>query len=305
MTCTGYCRRDTANPIPCRVMGGCGYVWQPACVLCNATLEHGHCCQPCQTGITRTLADIERLAHEAAVTTMPASGRGSGRPTPASRPPLTVDALDPALATVQLIEGDQSSATPILVLLEDWERVIRDDRNMAPYGPVSAQRLEQAGPAADNWWVASNVTLSQVLNFLRAQVEWACTAPDFDLEEFVRQIRLCRRALARWDNTSNRGGWRIPCPTVTDDGECGRVLHVARGEEEVHCKTCDVTRTTKNLLRVAGTEADVWVDIEAAAVLAGVNERTIRNWVKREYVARRGPYVRVMDIRRHAQTLSA
>ena len=305
MNCTGYCRRDTANPIPCRVMGGCGYEWQPECVLCQAQLEHGHCCRNCQSKIRRTLQDIERLAHMAAVTTIPASGRGSGRPTPSSRPPLTVAALDTALTTVEIIEGDRDTALPLLLLLEDWERIIRDDRGLTRYGPASAQRLEAAGPAAENWWIASNLTLSQVLNFLSAQIDWICTAPDFDLEEFTRQLRLCRRALARWDDASNRGGWRIPCPTVTTEGECGRILYVARGEEDVHCKACDVTRSTKNLLRVAGTEADVWVDIEAAAVLAGVSERTIRNWVKAKHVAKRGPYVRVLDIREHAHTLSA
>lgn len=299
--CLATCRRGEPF-IPCRVIGGCGVIWAPSCVLCTVALEAGHICQRCRHRIARDLDDIERLTLDAHAQTAPRQGTGARRTVPGSRPPLVVDALDPELALVRLIPGDPSSDVPMLEVLESWERAIREDRLYAPYGAASESRAILAGSDS------ATVTLVGVLRFLRGELDYAYYEPSFDLAEYARQLRLCRQAVARWDTDAHRGGWRVPCPTVTDEAECGQILHVSRGDgrdtSSVYCRGCDRDWDVERLLRVAGRDADVWVDIEAAATLAGVHERTIRKWITRGHVARRGPLVRVLDVRAYADRLA-
>jgi len=299
--CLATCRRGE-TVTPCRVIGGCGVEWATVCCLCTAQLEHGHLCPRCRHRLARYLDDIERLTLDAYTQTDPRAGTGGRRTVPASRPPLVLDALDPELTLIRLIPGDESSDVPMLEVLESWERSIREDRGLAPYGAASEARAVLAGNDSPT------VTLIGVLGFLRTELEWCATEPSYDLAEYARQLRLCRQAVARWDIDAPPKGWRIPCPTVTPDGECGRVLHVSRGDgtstTTVYCRGCDRDWDIERLLRVAGRDADVWVDIEAAAHLAGVHERTIRKWVARGHVTRRGQLVRVLDVRSYADQLA-
>jgi hypothetical protein len=207
---------------------------------------------------------------------------------------------------VRLIPEDPSSDVPLLVLLEDWERIIREDRGLAPYGMASEARLAATGPLHGASWARHTpVTLTGVIRFLHAVHDWVLTEPSFDLAEYARQIRLCRRAVSRWDADLAEPGWRVPCPTVTDDGDCAQVLKVSRGAESVYCRACGREWEITRLLAVAGRDADVWVDVEAAATMAGVHERTIRKWIAKGKVAKRGQLVRILDIREYATTLGA
>ncbi len=304
--CQIACRRgeDTA---PCRVIGGCDVTWAPVCVLCTVNLDDGgHICGRCSQRIRRDLDDILRLACEAYFHVEPCASRGQGRSVPGSKPPLTLDAVDPELALVRLVKDDPSSDVALLIVLEDWERIIREDRGLAPYGVVSEARLAATGPLNGATWAQhTTVTLTGVVGFLTAHHEWVCTEPSFDLAEYARQIRLCRKAVARWDADMDAPGWRVPCPTITDDGECGRILKVRRGDEAVYCRACGRDWELTRLLAVAGRDADVWVDVEAAATLAGVHERTIRKWVSKGAVEKQGQLVRVLDVRQHVHAMTA
>ena len=294
------CRRGQ-EATPCRIAGGCGVEWARACVVCTTRLEHGHICPACSQRIVDDLDAIVHLAAEAASQLVPATKAGQGRSVPASRPPLSVEALDPELSLVRIVDGDPSSDVPLLVVLEDWERIVREDRGLAPYGPASQARLRERAPHH----APTFATLTGVIGFLRAQHLWIIAEPTFDLGEYARQVKLCRKAVARWDVDRMEGGWRVPCPTTTEAGDCLNPLRVARGEESVYCRRCQRDWELTRLLAVAGRDADVWVDIEAAATLAGVTERTIRNWVKRKEVTKRGNLVRVQDVRAYAHTLGA
>jgi hypothetical protein len=214
-----------------------------------------------------------------------------------------VDAIDPELVLIRIISHDPSSEVPMLVLLEDWERVIREDRGLAPYGLASEARLAQARGLHATAYTAP-VTLTGVIRFLLAHHAWVTTEPTFDLAEYARQVRLCRRAVARWDDDSDPPGWRVPCPTTTEHGDCGQHLRVSRGDERAYCRACGRDWELPRLLAVAGRDADVWLDVEAAATLAGVHEQTIRKWVRRGHVAKRGQLVRILDVRQYAHSLS-
>ena len=303
--CEIACRRGE-EAIPCRVIGGCGVEWARVCVLCTAALDVGHVCQRCAQRIARDLDAILALAAEAAAHMDRPSKPGAGRSVPGARPPLVLDALDPELASIRLAQDDPSSEVPLLVVLEDWERIIREDRGLAPYGIASEARLAAVGPLhASAWSQHTPVTLTGVVGFLKAHHDWAMTEPSFDLAEYARQVRLCRKAVSRWDHDAREAGWRVPCPTVTDEGDCAQPLRVTRGAEVVYCRACGREWELPRLLAVAGRDADVWVDVEAAATLAGVHERTIRKWISRGHVSKRGQLVRILDVREYAHTLGA
>ena len=304
--CFSGCRRGE-DIAPCKVTGGCGVKWAAVCVLCATALDAGHVCARCSDRVRKDLDDILHLTAEAHTQTTPRQGTGGGaRSVPASKPPLAVDALDPELCLIRLVPDDPSSEVPLLLILEDWERIIRQDRGLAPYGLASEARLASVGPLHGSTWASHTpVTLTGVVRFLQGHHDWAMSEPSFDLAEYARQVRLCRKAVARWDSDAAPPGWRVPCPTVTEDGDCGQALRVSRGDEIVYCRKCGREWELPRLLAVAGRDADVWVDVEAAATMAGVSERTIFRWVRRGHVKKRGQLLRIIDVREYAQRLGS
>jgi hypothetical protein len=294
--------------------------WQRVCVLCairvhrqlqrelkreptqdelarrQTRLQAGHCCATCTGQIAADIHAIATLAQDAAAWIEPRSTMGGGsRPVPASRPPINVEAVSPELALVLLEPSDPDSAVTILECLESWERLIRDERRMSAYGPVSAHRTALAGTGS------TTLTLLSVCRFLGSQVPYATTEPDFSLESFAAQMRACAGTLRRWDRDAQDHGsrYRVACPTTTDEGECGAPLLLSLGNP-VHCRHCNRDWNPVTLLHIAGRDADIWLDSEAISLHLGIPERTIRHWGQRGRVARRGQLYRLGDITRRA-----
>jgi len=238
--------------------------------------------------ISRTLDEIVTLASSAAAFLDPgATGRTSpGAPSFGSKPPLNLDAVEPELALIELAPGDPSSAVPILEMLEMWERVIRDERGFLPYGPASFARNAHG-----------ESTLTGTVRFLRAEVDWMSEDVDFDLESFADHVRRAAGILRRWDADRDRGGprYRMPCPTITDDGECGNVL-IVTSSADTYCRICRRTWEPAHLLAVAGRDVDIWLDSEAISAHLGIPVRTIQHWGKTGKIARRGMLYRLRDI---------
>lgn len=256
--------------------------WEHACVLCAARgkatkVETGHCCVGCAGWLATAIADIARLAADAAAWVAPASSSGGGsRPVPGSRPPCNVDSLDPELT----LTGPPPSPT-VLEVLESWERMVRDMRGLAPYGPASAARL------ADGLYAGTSATLVGCVDFLGRSVPWVTTAEDFPLEDFADEMRACVRVLRRWDVDREDMGTMVKCPTLNDDGECGYRLYYRDWDEHVTCRRCGVTRDASTLVAVAMSDGrDVWLDPEAASQWLGVSEVTLRRMARRGDIER-------------------
>jgi hypothetical protein len=261
------------------------------CVPCAArgrtTETDQHCCTKCRTWLHDMLTGIPAQAAEAATWT-PAAGHNPGTHAYGSRPPLPVDTLDPELALIELNPGDESSAVPILEAFEMWERVIRDARNLAPYGPASYARQTGNNTAA---------TLTEVIRFLASQFDWITTDQDFDLPEFTAHVRRASAVLRRWSTLDQAVGTRIACPTQLDDGSnCDANITVAADSDGVYCRRCGRTWTVEWLIRVAGEGADGWADMEAIVRLSGLHERTIRRWARSGKVRKRGLLFSVRDL---------
>jgi hypothetical protein len=274
--------------------------WNHACVLCAARgkqtrLESGHCCVPCSGRLTETIADIARLAADAAAFIAPGSTGASGsRPVPSSRPPLTVDALDPELTQVP-VPGQPPHVWPtVLQVVEGWERLARAEQKLAPYGPASAARI------SDGLYAGTSASLVGCVAFLGGQVAWMTTEPTFPLEDFADEMRACVRVLRRWDVTAEDRGQVVLCPTLhEDEGECRARLHYRDWDEQVTCPRCRVTRDASTLVAVAMSDGrEVWLDPEAAAKWLGIGESTLRLWAKRGQVERKNGRYRV----RHGMT---
>lgn len=245
------------------------------CVLCarkdKQTRCDTHVCTDCAVGLIRSLDAIGRLANAAAAFITPGSSTGAGGSRSfESKPPLNVDALDPANSPVPAFDGEPNPQT-LLEVLEGWERIIREMRDMAPYGVVT-----ETQPAS----------LSNVLTFLRRAVPWMVNEPEFDIDDFHEQTRRCLRAVKRWDVNRQSQGMMLPCPTLTDGGECGYRLTFTEATGTVTCRRCRVTRTTEQLVAVgmSTAEHEMWVDAEVVIARYGLSEKTLRKWVKAGHV---------------------
>lgn len=256
------------------------------CVLCArrervTEVETGHCCAVCRVRVDDALQAIVRLAVFASAYVVPGStGSGNGRSVPESRPPLNVDAVEPEMVIVRLQPDDPTSEEPLLHVLESWCRLLRDERGLSPYGPASARR----GSTTDR------AVLTDVVRFLRTQVDYATTEPTFGLEQFVDEVELCQRALTRWDfaRDANADGAVLACPTMFQHGECGYRLRVLDLADRVHCPRCGANRDGTTLAHIAISAGDgVWLDPVAASTWLGISESTLRRQAREGRIERR------------------
>jgi hypothetical protein len=281
--------------------------WERVCILCAAKkepritkLEHGHCCDKCKTNLRSDVLDIERLVLEAYAYVELRRGSSNSSHTFGSKPPINLDAIDPENASVLMNPDDKTSAEPILMILESWERGIRLDRGMPPYGVASEMRLKLFGKGSKD----TQATLVGCVHFLYKHLDWITTEPTFELEEFAGQIRRSAAALRKYDPKLEIGGARIPCPTMTIHGDCGNTLAI-NGPDDIECERCGRIWPVLRLITVAGEDADVWIDVEALASIAGVHEQTIRKWARAGNVAKQGQLYRLQDVRTQSKELGA
>lgn len=249
-------------------------------------LESGHCCASCATRIADDLAAIVQLASMAAAWVVPGSTGASGaRSVPGSRPPLNVEALDPALASVP------GHDAPLLVLLEEWERMTRQMRGLAPYGPASAARSAAGARTGQPTTDHTHATLTAVCGFLRASLPWATTDPGFPLEDFAAEVRECAAALRRWDVEADREtAYVVDCPHEVDTGTCGYRLRIAGDDVEqwFHCPRCRTEWSVDRLMLVWAETSDaaMWLDHEAVTRRYGVDRSTLDRWVRKGRIAK-------------------
>lgn len=265
---------------------------QATCLLCaerdkTTPATTGQLCGGCYTRLADTLTRIPEQMLDAVAWTPPA-GHNAGSHTYGSRPPLPVETIDPELALIELNPGDRTSAVPLLEMFEMWERVIREDRQLVPYGPASLARTPIAQTSG---------TFLGCLRFLHANLDWMVTDPDFDLVEFADHSRRASAILRRWSTDEPVIGTRIACPTQLDDGSsCDATIVVSSDRDGAYCRRCGRTWTIEWLIRVAGEDAEGWADMEAIVRLSGLHERTIRRWASGGKVRKRGLLYSVRDV---------
>ena len=269
------------------------------CAICASRgkkrqLDTGHVCRACENALNQDLGQIVEMVALAAIQPVPMAVAGNGggpRPVPASKPPLDVARIDPELIMVLAAKGDASSATPLLVLLEEWERMIREERGLSRYGPATVSRSGEraALPGTD-------VTLVGVIGFLRSSVAWMVATPDFAIEQLADQVRRALATLRQYDPAAiNPNAWKLPCPGDYDRDVCGWQLRVEYGADanlhtDVLCPKCKTAWTPLRLLLVAleDERVEVWAYPDTIKDALNIPKPTLIRWANQGHVARRG-----------------
>lgn len=239
-----------------------------ACTICQRPTQR-YACARCQVRIGHHLTDILEFAALASDELQPGQG-GDGRGTERG--------LGIRIAALDLVAGFD-----VLPVLESWERMYREEWGYAPWGPTSLQR----GQGQEHQAMAY---LAGTVRFLREHLDKI--AEHVAVDDFAREIGQCRREAQAAANRQPRQAWSVTCPADTDDGECGRPLRIT-GEDfggTVTCRLCRTHWAVDRLLMVVATstEADLWVDIDAACNYTGVPEATLRRWGKENKIKRKG-----------------
>ncbi len=262
------------------------------CPICQTREPDGASvtCAPCRVRLADQLADLPRLAELAATHLVPARHGDSGsRGHPASRPPIDLAAVDPALALIRLDLDDPSSTVTVLDCLEMHERDVRDLWRLAPLGPATAARARAWTTTSTARWDGTLPALRAAAGFLAAWNDRICEHPDWPHHAYAAQLRRARTALARWDpdhGPAGPAGIAIPCPALTDTGRgCGtrlRLPHTPVDQDghappaRVTCPRCGATWTADRLVRVATSSSiDAWIPADLAAWRSRVHVSTL------------------------------
>lgn len=228
------------------------------CPVCSASTERpvDGMCSACEGRTRQMLAEIVANAKACAVTLEPGRSGDAGSAAYGSKPPLNVTALDYAvtLGYSVVVEGSAGSIRidrDGLGMLHEWERLIREERNLTPVALVP-----YAGSGAEE--------IRQVCEFLATHLQWACAqawAPE--MAEEVSEVH--RAGMSALRTAPARSG-RIRCPG--DDPEtgnvCGHVIGLPADFEDylrkpgesaprrtLWCGNCVTEWTVERLLLVA------------------------------------------------------
>lgn len=242
-----------------------------ACVICakRPPADGWTVCQGCAGRLDGDLERIAELTRLAAGWLDPRTGTGSGvRSVPASRPPIDLASLDACIGH------------DVLPVLEAWQRLIREEAHLAPYGAATEAR---------------SVTVGSSVQWLRSWLLWAFQRPDFPIDDLAREVADLRWSLERLDPDRDKPGLRIPCPSPHHDGDgraCGYriVVDAQRMADDLPCPRCDTTWSGNRLVLVALNDPGVtiWAYPDVIADTLSIPPRTLRHWADKGWVARIG-----------------
>lgn len=247
------------------------------CPTCRRTYDHDltGVCTDCQIRTGRQLHDIRAAWYKAHGELLPGNGGNGGT---SNEPKIGVN-----VAALSWVQG-----APILNVLGEWEKLVREERTLAPVGRIPAMQLANE--------------VDRLTRFHLAHLNWACDQPWAD--EFVLEIRELHAQGQTACRDTDQIGMRIDCPGELEEGGiCGRRLTIPTDSEAtVYCKQCHTTWDQRRLAAVAMSVAEVEVMLPLAEVahLTGVTEHTIRKWVREGLVGKRGRYVSLKDIKINA-----
>ena len=242
------------------------------CVICarrdprdGATL-----CGICTDRIDDNLARIAELTAWASAWITPRTGHSDGgRSVPGSRPPVDVASLDAALG---------NDALP---LLEAWERMVREQHHLAPYGVATA--LHSAS-------VAGSVA------FLRSWLLRLCEDAEWPIDVMAEEVADMRAKLEALDPERERtDGERLLCPAdhpEADGRPCHNRIRLIPGapREDVYCRRCGTTWNTNRLKLLCLHDPDqrIWRTPAEIVEIVNVSKRTIQRWAEQGIIEQQG-----------------
>jgi hypothetical protein len=184
---------------------------------------------------------------------------------------IRLDALD-------LIAGND-----VLPILESWEQMFRQEWGYTPWGPTTANRCKTHTNQALAY-------LTATIAFHQAHIDRILQHPTAN--DYNSEIHQCWQQARTAARAQPRQAWRVTCPTDTNNGECGNTLSITGQDldQTITCHKCRTHWPTERLLWVVATssQADLWIDTEAASKQTGIPESTLRRWAKQGRIKKQG-----------------
>lgn len=243
------------------------------CPTCRHKQDHEivGICTRCQITTSRQLHDIRATWYKAHGELIPTTGSNTNG---SSEPKIGVN-----VAALSWVNG-----APILNVLGEWEKLIRDERNLTPVGTITAHTLAHE--------------IDRITRFHLAHLEWTADQPW--ASEYVLEVRELHQQGRTACRDTDEAGMRIDCPGELEEGGlCGKRLRIPTdAEATVYCKQCHTTWDQRRLAAVAMSvaEIEVMLPIGQVAALTGVPERTIRRWADSGNVTKRNSMVSVKNV---------
>ena len=236
-----------------------------SCSLCNNSVPSPGLCGRCHNRIHRQLDDLLEywnMAHNELTPGRSGSGSVSSERTIG----LNVNALS-------FIAGHD-----ILGCLHEWEKLIRDHRNL------TKPALLEKKPLAE-----------EILDAIKfAQVHLLWSGAQVWISEYSTEIaELHAKGMTAAKAFTNQRSHKIPCPATLPDGDyCGQPLRVLDDPLEIfQCHKCKSEWTTLRMVAVAMSSpglTQVWLDAEAIGSYLKIDRRSVEQFARRNSIARRG-----------------
>lgn len=210
------------------------------------------------------LDDIGTLWFQAHDELLPGKSGGGGR---SSERTLGLNVV-----ALSFIAGDD-----ILGVLHEWEKLIRQERQLTP--PALVPKAANVG-----------AEIHDAIVFAQTHLGWSGTQDWIDdYFKEIKQLHSDGMAAARQFVVKSR---RIACPTEMGDGACGNLLKINHDDplDIFECKRCLTQWTTLRLIAVAMSDStkEIWLDAEAIGEWLGISQRHVRRLAKQHHIPRRG-----------------
>jgi len=233
------------------------------CPLCRRIVTSAGLCNRCQSRLHSQLDDLMEFWIGAHDELLPGKSGNGGR---SSERTIGLN-----VAALSFIAGHD-----ILGFLHEWEKLIRDERELTRPAMI-------AKPATLQSEIADAIKFSQTHLAWSGSQDWID-----DFADELASIHAQGMAAARRFVEKTR---RIPCPAETGEGSCGTLLKINPDDplEIFQCRSCQSQWTTLRLIAVAMSDKrSVWLDAEALGKWMGISERHVRRLGQKHKLPKRG-----------------
>lgn len=239
------------------------------CAICKQHTKNDKVCLRCFTRLRARIDELPALHHESKACIEPVKSGNNGHNTSG----------EPTIG-INLTALDFSTGKPILEIMHEWEKLIREERQLTK--PAFLKRHKTI-----------THEIAATVQFHLHHLDWCMTqewATDYAREIAELYAKGC--IAARRDKNTNR---RIACPATINDKTCNALIAVNANNlnETITCARCKTNWTTARMISVAlnTPEQETWLDVEAIAQWCNLSEKQVRRIISKHKLQKRGQLI--------------